>query len=130
MFAIWCHNSKRVVSKILLVLCAFILVCTFCQKHSLLKVNCPKEVWSIEDGQLICSDVQQGTLVGVTLNVCGDLDSLLHQFKAKVVFSDQFGYYCFSPYIEGGVYLEGRYVNLQISKDCTKVGSPLIVGSY
>ncbi len=63
-------------------------------------------------------------------------DELIARFCAKILFTEEAagvtGYYCYSPFIGGGIRLNGYTVNLHIalSAEQTAVGSPLIFGGF
>lgn len=63
-------------------------------------------------------------------------NALIAQFRAKVLFTEKTAgvtnYYCFSPVLQNGLWLKGRFVNLHIavSDTQTAVGTPLIFGGF
>lgn len=81
-----------------------------------------------------CQDIE-----GVTLYFnCAfeEVQNVIKLFNAKIIFDlsekDAANLYCYSAKIKGGVYIEGRLINLQIfySKGAINVGTPLLLGSY
>lgn len=65
-----------------------------------------------------------------------EVERVLNLFDAKIIFDLSQGkksdLYCYSAKIKGGVYLEGKLINLQIfySQGIIHVGTPLLLGSY
>ena len=63
-------------------------------------------------------------------------EELLTRFHAEILFTEEAAgvtnYYCFSPFLGGGVLLFGEKVNLHIalSNSQTAVGTPLIFGGF
>ena len=104
----------------------------FSYKRSPKEIDCPKEYWFLQQGVLTCTTTPpQEHLVGTTYFLEGKtVEDICKLFSAKVVYCDQYGYYCYSYKLQKKVEVCGKVVNLQISADGTKVGFPLIVGSY
>ncbi|MBO5772199.1 MAG: hypothetical protein J6R37_00145 [Clostridia bacterium] len=132
MFKIGIRKVKRLLSKVLLVFCAFLFIFCFSYKRSPKEIDCPKEYWFLQQGVLTCTTTPpQEHLVGTTYFLEGKtVEDICKLFSAKVVYCDQYGYYCYSYKLQKKVEVCGKVVNLQISADGTKVGFPLIVGSY
>lgn len=65
-----------------------------------------------------------------------EVEKVVRLLDAKIIFdlSEKEGtnLYCYSVKIKGGVYIEGKLINLQIfySKGGINVGTPLLLGSY
>ena len=65
-----------------------------------------------------------------------DVDRLLSRLHATIVFSQSLGnvteYCCVSPWVKGGVSVDGSRINVQIAVTdaAVYVGSPLILGAY
>ncbi|MBQ8885112.1 MAG: hypothetical protein IJY62_01885 [Clostridia bacterium] len=63
-------------------------------------------------------------------------DSLISAARATVCFEEEASgtrsYYCYSPILKGGVYIEGYSVNLHIAvrEGTVAVGSPIVFGGY
>ena len=132
MFKIGIRKVKRLLSKVLLVFCAFFFIFCFSYKRSPKEIDCPKEYWFLQQEVLTCTTTPpQEHLVGTTYFLEGKtVEDICKLFSAKVVYCDQYGYYCYSYKLQKKVEVYGKVVNLQISADGTKVGFPLIVGSY
>lgn len=65
-----------------------------------------------------------------------DIDDFLSEYDAKIIFSESFdgklSVYAYSPKLKFKQIIKGKTVNLQVvvSENIVKVGSPIIYGSY
>lgn len=63
-------------------------------------------------------------------------EELLRAYRARVLFTEEaagaVSYYCYSPYLGEGIFLDGECVNLHIAagRGQTAAGTPLLFGGF